>query len=1368
MKPIIALLFLCLAEILLSDTKKDRFRNIETVIASALVCLANTIVVIVAILLNVSTAYLGWITLVIQASVILGCKLYVKKRNSRSRYIVPVEYISGKRGRIVSFFYKPNEIGPGLVLRDFAGYIGLAAFISAAALYIFFLVQTFAVNSATSLFTLPDSAVSLISLLIEIGIFLSGTSVFAEEYARYQKRKNCRTARELANARYSLLDDYEYIFRDNYVSENNHILRATKQHYLPEAPLSSITFYDFKTKTNHSYKTTQTNIMLERFIKSNNLEPNELYCAAYNLIDENQNVLIKTPSYVDFEPYLAAIIKQKVAKTEKLIFIVNSSENQSYIIENIKRSFTDYFGFKAIPVFSTLEDWFRETTKPSNPVTDATDHLRHIKLQEDNRTEPIIQPKHPDVIIASPDDICDPLYTPLVRKISERLGLIVYYNFSDCVQEHPLYAKIVHSVLDNEDTVSTLYMTDGFCDLEQTLDNFFSARTIYTITAPRAVPETSYDMVWKHENAQELQFREITDASRNFGTHIAILYYALRFIRNDAMVVADEYDAYAENILNYNDDRVLSRVDHHVGWSNVVGGESVFCTVSDTYNNIPHTYLSMRGIGRKNEYINIISRPYLLRKYLAYNLKYFSAEPGVLTTFSSGIIKTPRAIATEAVALAYILGCKSEQLTEYAKKLKIEVSLSPAEILSQIAYIAYDGHIDVTVTSDVFNGERYHLDKQSYTAIMDRNELTTKMIFSANDEIIRRAYRDYRYLVPHQKIVLNGTKYTVLSIKGNKVELTNSNNRDPVYANRIVRTCTAEVESCESYGKIYQHGNDSHLDFSHLVCNATINVLGRIAFTDSYSLLSDDTRYNFNQIDRIPPKTYSHINIFKIRIGSSLINDSNRDSISHMFALLFHEMLPTFFPKHHDKIMVSCSGWSINQELRNEDVGPLHIVTALDINDPEPAKNNEICMYIMEDSSLETGTVNVFWQDEEFRYMLKILEDYLYHIEFVDRDECTVMFSDKYKPILHTLRKILLMVINEQIDGDADHKCINSIRVTRNKFNNLDYSKKYVMKCDFCGNTISNATGIKNSYHYYNYSGMISCPTCYAHSVCSENYSISDIKKIEEGIHVWLADEYGAVISEPFYNYLEDAEFIAKRTSYANRFIVTDDTEDFYVDGISSFGTPYSPELFVGINSEAVPCTTLDTDTPDIYDIERASYRITDCNHRYVLIRDGLPRSKYEAVLCHETAHQWQFDNLDPVLMEQNTPGGISDEFGNVYPLGSFRYEGHAMWAEIQYLKKNNRRKEAKKIENSLKYRNDVYGFGYRWMCDLMKLGHRDPYALPYARDKEFMKKLRYYQLRNNAFGVMLLYYGKNPSAANPPVDDSTSSQDSQSQDTQT
>lgn len=1341
MKPILALILLYVAQILLSERKEKRYSNIESTLVSGVVCLLNTLVVVLVALLRLNIEYLGWITAAVQAAAIIGCKIYIRNRNSHDKHIVPLEYLTGTRGKIVSHFYKPNEVGPGLSLKNHFVYIGITSFVCAALLYIYFIVQTFS-QTAASLYLLPETAGSLISFLIEVGIFLSGTSEFAEQYDRYQRSKRCRTSKELASARYYHLDDYEYIFKDNYVSENHHILRATKQHYIPETPLSSITFYDFKSKTTHTYKPTYTNVALENFIKSNNLEVNEPYCAAFNLIEKNQNVLLKTPSYVDFEPYLAAIIKQKVSNTEKLVFIVNSAENQNYIITNLKRIFCDYFGFKAVPVFRTLEDWFRETKlaeqKSADPFADNTEDV----------------PKQPDVIVASPDDICDPLYTPLVRKISNRLGLIIYYNFSDCVQEHPLYAKIVHAVLDNEDVVSTLYMTDGFCDLEQTLDNFFSARTIYQITVPRSVPRTSYDMIWKHENSQELQFREITDASRNFGSHIAILYYALRFIKNDAMVVADEYDTYAENILNYKDDRVLNRIDHHVGWSNVASGRSVFCTVSDTNNNIPHTYLAMRGIGKENEYINIISRPYLLRKYLAFYLKYFSSEPGVLTTFSSGIIKTPRAIAIEAVVLAYILGCKESQLVDYAKKLKLEPTFSPSEILTEIANIAYDGIIQVNITFDVTKGERYFIDETSYCAIMEKGELTTKMLFSANGEIIRRAYRDYRYLVPHQKIVLNGTKYTVLSIKGNQAEITNSNNRDPVYATRIVRTCSAQVESSESYGKIYQHGNDSHLDFTHMKCNAKIGVLGRISFTDSYSLLGENTRFNFTKIDNIPEKNYSHTNIFRIKIGSSLINAENKDKLSHMLSLLFHEMLPTFFPKHHDKIMVSCSGWNINSSLSDENICPDHIVTMMDIDDPDTLKDNEICMYVMEDSSLETGTVNVFWQDEEFRYMLKVLEDYLYFIEYVDRDECDTMFTRQHNDTLHTLRKVLLLVINEQVDGDHSHRCINSIRETRNKFNQLDLSKKYALRCDFCGKEISTATGMKNSYHFYHYSGMISCPVCYSQAVCSENYSINDVKKLEGMIRQWLYNRFEVGINTKFYNYLEDAEYIANRTSYANRFIVTDDCEPFFINGIASSGCNYVPELEVGVNAEAVPCTPLVMEKPDIYDIERASYRINDNGYGYILIRDGLPRREYEGTLCHEMTHQWQFENLDPVLMSQNIPAGVCDEFGNAVPLQNFRYEGHATWAGIQYLKHTGRHKEAHAMEKSMKYRNDEYAFGYKWLCELMKVGNLDPYAIPYGRDKEFKKQLRYYQRKNNAFGVMALYYGK-PSATLPPVDDS-------------
>ena len=1356
MSPFIIIIVLLIAEFVLSPQKKKRYQNADVVIISGAFCLLNALVLIITTFVApTAITTVGWVMTAIQAVAIIGSKILVQIRNKKCKKLIPDEYTTGLRGKITDAFYQRSDFGPDLVVKFFAEFLGLGAYIAVVLIYVFFIIQNYYISTLTGGLLPPQTGTSLISFFFEFAVLLSGESLFKELLNRYNARKNCRSARELAAARYEYDDDYWRIFMDNYVNERPHIISATKQNYVDEAPKSGISFYDSKTKRNQMYEANYINVALEDFIKSNGLDVNPLYCAAFNLIQDNKNVLIKTPSYVDFEPYLAAIINQKIAQTEKIVFIVNSVEDQQNVKQTMSRIFKDYYGFDSVPLFKTIKEWHNEVSVKREAEAVVSDPFRHIgKSTEPEKIHTL--EKNPDVVIASPDDICDPLYVDFIRAVIKRLGLIVYYNFNDCVQEEPLYAKIVHSLLDSEDTVSSLYMTDGFFDFEQALDNFFSSRTIYQISVPRKAPATSFDMVWKNENSQETQSREITDPSRNFGTHIGMIFYALGFIRNDAMLVADEQDAYSENMMNYTDDYVRNRIDHYVGWSNVMGGKNVLCTVSDTYNNIPHTYLSMRGIGTRSEYINIISRPYLLRNYLAHNLKFFSNEPRALSTFSSGIIRSKRALAIQAIVQGFVIGYKSEKIKILIQYFKLDEDLDEKSALQKIAEIAMDDEIEAEVFFDD-ESERYFIDEKSYTAILYNSNFIRKVYFHANGEEIVRPYRDYQYLIPHQKIVLNGTKYTVLSIDGNNIELTNSNNRDPVYASRIIRTCKADVKSSESYGKAYQHGTNSFIDFTHMVCDTQVDVIGCVSFTDKYSLLSDEVQYTFNKIDNVQSKNYKNTNIFKIRIGSDYINNSNKNELSHIMALLFNEMLPTFFPKHSGKIMIACSGWDTNQNLGDSAICPKHIVTPLDINDAEPAKDNEICMYIMEDSSVETGIINVFWQDEEFRYMLKILEDYLYHIEFVDIRERKAMFGRSYDKFLHTLRKTLLVVINDRPDSEPGEKrlCVNSIRRTRNKFYDFDLNKKYNLVCDFCGKPITHTPGVKNEYHYYHYSGRVSCKSCYINSVCSEKYGVLAIKELELGVRKWMSEKHKADICGEFYDYLEDALYINRDD---RRAIVTDDHDlNFRTLGYAVPGDNYKHNLLYGLNEEAIGCNSIDNDPKaDAYDIERTVHRLEDTHQRHILICDGYPRDGYMGCLCHELVHQWQFENLDFQKLVDGAPVGGCDEFGVPYKVSAFRYEGHAAWVEVNYLESMGHHKEANARKRMYLEIDDEYGVGYRWLNNLLKVGSVDPYVPKQRHTPEFLKQLRKLQMKKDVFGIMKLYFGLNGITVEAASDDET------------
>ncbi len=1345
MSPFIILVVIIIAELALSPEKKKRYQNAEALITATVFCLINIVVTVSVSLFDPTLLKTtGWIMILFQAVLILGCKLVVRARNRKSNLPVKAQYTQGIVGNLVKVFYQKNEVGPELVAKFYSVYIGVAAFCAAALLYIFFIIQDNYIGTLNGGLFPAQTGTALISFLVETGVFVSGNSLFKEMLERYNSRKSCLSARELARARYENDDDYQRIFVDNYVNENKHIIAATKHNYVDKEPESRISFYDFETKKNYIYEPSKVNTALMDFIKENGYEVNPLYCAAYNLIEENKNVLIKSPSYVDFEPYFAAIIKQKISKTEKIVFIVNSAENQSSVLKSIQRVFKENFGFEVVPLFRTISQWHHDL-KESEQLSKRmrNDHFRHIEVDFEKESAGDYVIKTPDVIIASPDEVCNPEYTQMIRSLIERLGLIVYYNFNDCIQEEPLYAKIVHSILDSCDSVSSLYMTDGFFDFEQSLDNFFSKRAIYQISIPRKAPTTSYDMVWKSENSHELQTREITDASRDFGMHIAILYYSLGFVKNDAMIVADEKDTYSEVMLNYSDNNVLGRIDHNVGWSDIMGGKNVMCTVSDTYNNIAHTYLSIRGIGTRSEYVNIISRPYLLRNYLAKHLKYFSNEPRSVSTFSSGIIRSERAMALQVVIKAFIIGYDTAQVRELSARFNFTDGLNETEILSKIACIACDHEVDAVVVCDRTKADRYFFDRDTYENVLKESELLSKVYFHINDQIVERPKRKFPYLIPLQKIVVNGIKYTVLKVDGDHVKLTNSNNRDPICATRIIRNNSATIKSSGNYGKRYQYGNDSYIDFTHLVCDLDVSPLGRISFKDHYSLLSGKENFVYEKFENIAEKHYKNSNVFKIRIGCEKINSSNKDELAHMMALLFNEMMPTFFPKYSEKIMISCSGWGICRDLEDKDVNTRYIVTPLDIDDPEPAKDNEICIYIAEDSVVETGTINVFWQDEEFRYMLKILEDYLYFVEYIDLDERDVMFGSGNDDIIHQLRKILLLVINDHPDSDPgnEKKCINSIRRSRNKFYMLDLAKKYNLYCDFCGKPIVDVPGMTNNYHYYSYSGRISCPSCYGKSVCSKKYSISDIRLIENKVRKWLDKKYGATIDGNFYNYLEDALFVNR--SNRKEVIITDDVDiGLRALGYASTGYEFDEELGFDVNEEAIGCNTMMKEDPDIYDIERTGFHITRNDIRHILISEGYSKDVYVGCQSHELTHQWQFEKLDTYKMHENIPSGGFDEFGLPIDLTSFRYEGHAVWAELEYLKKNGYGSLASKRKKQFLEKNDAYGFGYRWIRRLMVPGARDPYAPEGIHTFGFCIRLLFQQLKSNAFGVMELYYG--------------------------
>ncbi len=1368
--PFVLIVLLLFAEVALSLDKKLHYRNVDAVMTAAIICAVQLVSNLLAEIFG--TAW--WTSLIsyesmwlLQAAAIITVKIYTKKKDKYTKYGIPSKYTGGWRFDFIGRYYDFDDGAPKVTSKPMTPYKGWFAFVCAVILGIVFSVQTKQYSNLSNTLALPYPAMGLLSLLVEFSIFCNSDTHWSSIIKRYKRRIGCSGRRELAKARYSGIDDFSYLFVKNHMWEDNHITHATKINWKQQSK-TRITYYNFSDKSTQEYDKKEYNPALEEFIKANNLEAEELYVAAYNLIDKNQNVLIKTPSYVDFEPYLTALVKMKVAKTQKTVLIVSCEEKKNTTTKKLENAFEEYFGFEGIPVIETIDDCikkkrFRENeAKKESEVKKKFSHFLELSKEEHKGSDffDAIPEKEADIIIAAPEDICNPESTDVVRDIVKDLGLIVYYDFSDCVQEEALFARIVHSVLDFDDKVSTLYMSDGFFDLEQVLDNFFSKRNLYRIDAPRKPSPQSYVTGWRAENINEMQARTISDASRNIGNHIPVLYDGGSTVSNDFMIVEDEYDAYAENYSNIAQDALAERLDCHVGWTDVLGGNSVFCAVSDTYNNAAHAYRAMCGIGTMNEYINIISRPYLLRDYLMYHLRYFAHHPDVLSSYSPGVIKTARAIAYEACTKAHIVGCTEEQLLKYVAEAGLQTEKKPSAMLEALVETVLGEGVDEIgyVSSDV--NERFYISDLVYRKIVDKAGLMEKIHFVNNNKVISRSKREYPCVIPQQKIVLNGVKYTVEKVEGSRVEITDSNLREPIFVNRTVRTCKVDAKKCETFATLVQHGSNSSIEFRRIVCDVEITTFGNIVFKDNYHPLSENCRFDYREVTEKPINSYGDVNVFNIKISSRMITKENSAELAHIFAILMNEMMPTFFPKYSSRILIGCNGWNIDENLDKDSISTLNIATQMDIAGTEELEDNEICLYILEDSAMETGLVNVFWQDEEFRYMLKILEDYLYFQEMIRREEFYNIFAYKYKSLLHQLRKILLQVINETIDapgGNSNPHYLNSIRRGRNKFNDLERHLVFNMTCDFCGKKIEPKSGQQFKYHFYAYSGKISCMSCYAKAVCSEKHSQGDIALFQQDINAWFYKRYRSSVTHTFYNNLEDAEFLADAMGTHNEYIVTDDIDVGNIAGIS--WTTVDDTVAAARNDEYIPVTLttqpFEDEGIDYEDAERAAYVVTDANISSILIANGMPYKEYMSVLCHEMTHQWQAKNLDRAKLMSNVPGERINEFGLKVPLDLYRIEGHAEWERIQYIKKNWSHIRARKEIAALKARIDPYGIGYLWMARMMRVG-ADDMSIPADRTFGFIMKRNYYQLTNNSFKLMQLYFGTEAPQDEPVAEETT------------
>ncbi len=1339
MNQIILMCVFFLISFFLSEKKKDSYKNIYTVITSLVLCVCCFIAVAVINLLGITAAYIPLIITLIAACGVLLCKVIVKKVSASDEFYPSYRYVNGPLAKILSRFYDKDQVS--FYLKPKYVFLKNTLFSATAIETVFLTLCLLTSNLLTQ--PLLACICPLLITFFEAGIFLNGVTQISVQEEKYELLQKSFASSKLLSANYEYPDDYEYLFRRNNKKEKAHLIYSTIHNYrIPKEDSNYIRLYNFEEKKFTHVTDYIQNDILESFLESNGLPVNQLYVQVFSLLDNGNNVLMESSSYSDFDPYLAALIKKISSETYKTVVVVDTETSGTGFINRYQKIFKEFFGILPIPVIRQFRDVVAsEHRKQEKKISKETNLDMIISEMSDEPGEDI----KADVIVLTPEDIIDSQNSDVLRKISSEISFIIYYDFSECVHEETLFCKIIHSVLDADDKIRTLYMSDGFFDFKQAINNFFSVRPFYEVTVPRKAPQKSYCSVWKYENAKEFQERAIINPSVDFGMHPVLASLGRNFLNNNIMIVADENDIYHETFSEYaNTTKNPEKVDCFVGWKDIVDGKYVYCSVTDRYNNIPHTYLAIRGVGSEAEYVNIVSKPYLLREYLSYFSKFFSTVPDALTSFSAAMINTTRADALECLIKSYLIGCTEAQLKSYAEKIDADHSLEPAELLKlMLEEIKFNCNTDSLVVTE--KDGRYYINQELYDYIIEKTEFVNRISFTVNNQQIVRYKKDYNYLVPQQKLSLDGRKYTVLDIHGSTVELSDSLPREAVYSSRLVRSaCASSIVIKNSFSNT-SNNNRASMRMLNIVCDLEVRIHGRLAFKDDYSF--DESRrmnnytYTSGTEEIVRKYTDSNVLCVKFKLPQDVRSD-NRGKLAHTLALLINEMLPTFFPKHSERIMVSCTGWDEPIPDNTEDIDLDYIVSPFCIDELEECDEDEFCIYMYEDSFIETGVVNVFWQDEELRYMFNILEDYLYYLEYIDRETAVHLFGENSNKPLHELRKALLHLIDHPMENSIAEYA-NVIRRTRDTFSEKRLNNSFLPICDFCGKPIEAPTSSTN-YKFYHYSGKCSCLSCAKTAVTTESFDQVDYKK--SLICEWMTETYKTAPSGPHLCILEDAEFLNKTVKPYEYHATTDDADP----GVSGFTVlndvpvhvtlGYDEELMLRVRS-GESGDKAQEHSDDCEDWARLGYFVENAN--IIAIENGLPGFKFEQVMTHELTHQWQYEKLSfaKVYLEPY-PHQVKDEFDTTINMKDFRLEGHSSWLEWEYLRTHGYHKEAAKLKRQLMNRTDEYGIGFRWFCDLIKVGGSDKYS-KIKRSPQFKLKRLICQLKRDPFALMELYYGK-------------------------
>lgn len=701
---------------------------------------------------------------------------------------------------------------------------------------------------------------------------------------------------------------------------------------------------------------------------------------------------------------------------------------------------------------------------------------------------------------------------------------------------------------------------------------------------------------------------------------------------------------------------VNKNINSHLLPVDPIVDEQVFSVVFDQENNAPLTYNKWRHLGIKENFLIIISKPYLYRDYFNANHDYFVSAP-----FASLEPMLCKSKITLAIILINMLkdaenGMEESEIRDLLTGYYAEEEIrSVPTLIKDLFNIYFSSELaNMLKTTEVvdFDGKAYHhhtVYRLELNDSVDLSYLDTVTVKDESGNVLLEVLMDllYQNYNKGQLHSFSGKPYIISDFDKRsrtlKVRSKNTNDQEVIlYKPQLKVVLGPDPMVIKDMRKSEVHWNHRISGQELSFCKEGFETEVIIETEQLYSFTSYRKGSYRSKDNCPPPRIYKKGKVLKVSFGYIQKPEYCEciDDIRKSLQILIYESLRSLFPYHAQYLIVASEG---------EGDKELPWIFGCFENHSQQFSNDSrinLTYYFIEDAHVDLGLIGALADKDNLWYMFSYIYDYL--IWLSEGEPVTPSGYDAYLNSKNNDKLRFLKYGTNSLPAYFDINLL--INFIRDFFENGDKLQEFVTNrqnkqdafgnCDFCNRKM------KNSEMQRLKDGRMRCPDCSVDAIDTyeQFHKLCDEAKGLFKTHLGI--DFGTI---PFKENLVSAVALHKR--HGSEFSITNG---------------YDVRKLVGFawNSEGGA----------------------------IYVEDGRKSGETLGIIIHEMTHIWEFSD---------------DEFKKIRATNEDWLEGLAVWTDLYLSEKAGVATMEERKEGWLA-RDDEYGRGLKLILDTCP---DDPYG---------------------------------------------------------